>query len=841
MRLLLQGETEQGWITDGSQAEQGWITALGAALSQGWIGTDRSRRRGAALVVRIALLLACVGALLPLHQARAGAPAKLNATLLPAAGGASGSQLAVDWRDTRAARLDVELDTNGAKAPLGERPLDSGMNLLALPIDSRTAEGALVLRAKDASGHVLATLKQDLGTRTNSGFSWESAFVGPGMDNVVNATIVWDDGSGPALYVAGAFVTAGHVQVNGVARWDGTAWSALAGPGGVGVGGSFSPAVNALAVYDGALYVGGNFATAGGIAANNIARWDGSNWSALGNGVDSWIYALTVYDGTLVAGGFFTHADAIAAAHIASWNGSAWSALGVGVTGTVYALASHAGALVAGGSFGLAGGVSASNIASWDGSAWSALGSGTNNTVRALAEYAGTLVAGGNFTQAGGVGASRVASWNGSTWSPLGGGVSGVMGPGGAVVNALSVFGDTLIAGGLFIQADAVTANNVASWNGSAWSALASSNGPGTSGGVFALGEFDGRLVAVGTFTQVGGQPPPVGGGLTVNGIAQWDGIDWATIEGVAGSGVSSQVSAMIIYDGDLVVGGSFTQAGGADAWGIARWDGHAWSPLAGSLGSGVMTAPFDFVSGLAVYHGDLYVGGQFAMAGHVPVNNVARWDGHEWHALVAPGGIGCDGAVFTLAVYHDELYAAGGFVNAGGKTVNNIARWDGSDWFALEGPSDVGTDQTVTAMTVFDDAVIVGSGDTAGGIAVNYIARWDGSTWSALGGGLDSSVRAFAEYDGALYAGGFFGVADGITVNHVARWDGNAWTALGDGIGGFGGGIVYALGVYDGALYVGGSFSTAGDITANGIARWDGSAWSSLDGPAGNGINVDS
>jgi hypothetical protein len=564
------------------------------------------------------------------------------------------------------------------------------------------------------------------------------------MDNVVNAAVVWDDGSGPALYVGGAFVTAGHAVVNGVARWDGQQWSALTDAGGTGISGSFSPAVNALAVYDGALYVGGNFTTAGNVAANNIARWDGSTWSALGAGADSWVYALAVYNDTLVAGGFFANVDGTPASHIASWNGTAWSALGSGASGTVYVLASHAGSLIAGGSFGSAGGSAASNIASWNGSAWSALGGGMNNTVRTVAEYDGLLVAGGNFTQAGTGAANRVASWDGSTWSALGGGVNGVMGPGGAVVSALTVSGDTLIAGGTFIQADAVTVNNVASWNGSAWSALASTNGPGTSGGIFALASFNGRLIATGTFTQVGGQPPPVGGGLTVNGIAQWDGNGWATIEGVAGTGLSAQVSTMIVYNGDLIVGGSFTQAGGADAWGIARWDGHTWSPLAGSLGSGVMTAPFDFVSGLAVYNGDLYAGGQFSMAGHVPVNNVARWDGHEWHSLIAPGGVGVDGAVFTLAVYHGDLYAAGGFVHAGGKTVNNVARWDGSDWFELQGPSDVGTDQTVTAMTVFDDAVIIGSGDTAGGVPVNYIARWDGSTWSALGDGLDSSVRAF-------------------------------------------------------------------------------------------------
>ena len=62
------------------------------------------------------------------------------------------------------------------------------------------------------------------------------------------------------------------------------------------------------------LYAGGYFTTAGGNAANNIAQWDGSGWSALGSGVggdDFYPYtyprvdALAVSGGKLYAGGWF--------------------------------------------------------------------------------------------------------------------------------------------------------------------------------------------------------------------------------------------------------------------------------------------------------------------------------------------------------------------------------------------------------------------------------------------------------------------------------------------------------------------------------------------------------
>ena len=39
------------------------------------------------------------------------------------------------------------------------------------------------------------------------------------------------------------------------------------------------------------LYAGGGFTTAGGVPANYIAKWDGSAWSALGSGMDGDDYA----------------------------------------------------------------------------------------------------------------------------------------------------------------------------------------------------------------------------------------------------------------------------------------------------------------------------------------------------------------------------------------------------------------------------------------------------------------------------------------------------------------------------------------------------------------------
>ena len=68
--------------------------------------------------------------------------------------------------------------------------------------------------------------------------------------------------------------------------------------------------VCALAVSGSDLYAGGEFTTAGGSAANRIAKWNGSAWSALGSGMGGdypYVYALAVSGSDLYAGGEFTH------------------------------------------------------------------------------------------------------------------------------------------------------------------------------------------------------------------------------------------------------------------------------------------------------------------------------------------------------------------------------------------------------------------------------------------------------------------------------------------------------------------------------------------------------
>lgn len=340
-------------------------------------------------------------------------------------------------------------------------------------------------------------------------------------------------------------------------------WSAL----GSGINGCCF--VKTLATVGNNLYAGGQFTAAGGISANHIAKWDGSSWSPLGTGVTAFSGAnianlAAASNGNLYAGGAFTTAGSVSANNIAKWDGSDWSALGSGILGDpgatqVGALALDGNNLYVGGRFTTAGGISASHIAKWDGSNWSAVGGGMNDSVTCLLVVGNNLYAGGTFTTAGGVSANHIAKWDGSSWSPLGSGMDNT-------VSALAVDASgNLYAGGSFSTAGGVAARNIAKWNGSTWSAV----GYGLNGAVRALAiDSSGNLYAGGAFSKICGNVNCNYGNISAGNIAKWSGANWSPL----GSGVNDWVHALAISGSNLYVGGLFTAAGGKTATCIAKW-----------------------------------------------------------------------------------------------------------------------------------------------------------------------------------------------------------------------------------------------------------------------------
>lgn len=311
----------------------------------------------------------------------------------------------------------------------------------------------------------------------------------------------------------------------------------------------------------------------------------------------------------------------------------------------------------------------------------------------------------------------------------------------------------------------------------------------GMNGPVHALTIFNGNIVAGGEFTNAGGH--------NVNHIALWNGTAWQSL----GLGVNDSVLALAVFNNELFAGGEFTNAGGIVALKIAKWDGNNWT----SLNSG-FNGDNDKVMSLIVHGSDLIVGGQFVDTvaydnSRVQLNNVAKWTGTTWQAL----GNGLNNLVSSLTIYNAELVA-------GGKFDGKVKLWDGNVWTTIG----AGLNNNVNALSVFNNLLI------AGGEFTGHISRWDGNNWNVLGGGVEDDVWALINYQNSIIAGGDFKYVgppnDSMFVNRIARWDGNSWSKMMTGMNS----RVGALINLDTTKFIaGGEFTTAGGFIANRIADW--------------------
>lgn len=100
------------------------------------------------------------------------------------------------------------------------------------------------------------------------------------------------------------------------------------------------------------LFVAGSFSQIGGISANNIAAWDGQNWTTLGSGVTGEIYDMDYSNQKLfVAGDFYLPGDP-AKRNIAYWDGNTWTGVQTGdMGGSVLAVNAFFSEIYVGGNF----------------------------------------------------------------------------------------------------------------------------------------------------------------------------------------------------------------------------------------------------------------------------------------------------------------------------------------------------------------------------------------------------------------------------------------------------------------------------------------------------------
>ncbi len=361
-------------------------------------------------------------------------------------------------------------------------------------------------------------------------------------------------------------------------------------------------------------------------------------------------------------------------------------------------------------------------------------------------------------------------------------------------------------------------------------------------------------LVVGGHFLGVAGEP--------YWSTAMYEDGEWD----LPGAGLTGEVRALTVFNGDLIAGGTFLTAfgGPANLGRIARFNGTAWLPL----GAG-MDGP---VNALTVLDGALYAAGEFFTAGGLPAVRVARWDGSSWSAL-GPGIHGAGDEPLAMARFGGVLVVGGDISMAGGLPMSNLAVWNGEEWSS----PGVGVNDTVRALAVHDNGatlptlVVGGDFTMAGGIPAQHVARRNSfGQWSAFGAGLQHPVAALHvrnsglagyivtaaldswldsgevwQFSGGVWneLGSFPGATPTCLVFHnfsytvgslgwedianVHAFDGAGWGPIGPGLSG----AVSALHTLGPDLLFGGAFEYAHDVRVNHIARWNGTQWTAMDG----------
>ena len=263
------------------------------------------------------------------------------------------------------------------------------------------------------------------------GTTWSP--LGAGLSSFLSSVwdlVVFDDGSGEKLYIGGNYLDlGGNGTLDHIARFDGTNYEAVGGT----IGGNTALIVLELHVAElGAgdeLYAGGRFFNIDGNAANNIAKWNGTTWEPLGGGLarssgTAQVICMTDFDdgsgNALYVGGSFNLADGnTIPTNVTKWDGTQWTPLGDGFNSVVQELVvfddGTGEALYALGNFATSGANPMTRIAKWNGTAWEAVGGGLadGNAFGGIVYDTGegpSLVIGGSFVTADGQASNKIAA-----------------------------------------------------------------------------------------------------------------------------------------------------------------------------------------------------------------------------------------------------------------------------------------------------------------------------------------------------------------------------------------------------------------------------------------------
>lgn len=348
-----------------------------------------------------------------------------------------------------------------------------------------------------------------------------------------------------------------------------------------------------------------------------------------------------------------------------------------------------------------------------------------------------------------------------------------------------------VVLGGSFSTVGGQTRNHVARLlaDGSVESTLTFDPGSGTNGPVHGAAlQADGRVVIVGAFTTINGEPRNRIARLNPDGTLE----NTATFD--PGTGADGVVHGLVIQaDGQIVIAGDFTTVNGEPRNRIARLNGNGSVEGTGTFNAG--SGADGTVRSVAVQaDGRILLGGDFGMVNGLARTRLARLasDGTVEGTGTFDTGSGANGTVHVLAVQADGRILVGGdFTSVNGNARARVARLETNGAVESTGTFDPGTgaDGTVSSIALQTDGKIFlgGSFATINALPRSGVARLnsngtveDTSSYNP-GTGANGPVKGVAlQSDGRILIGGQFTAINGVARNKLARFgNGPATQAL--------------------------------------------------------------
>lgn len=533
---------------------------------------------------------------------------------------------------------------------------------------------------------------------------------------------------------------------------------------------------------DGAIVIGGYFASIDGVPRANIARIlpNGTLDPTWNPSADNTVNSVAVdTNGDVYIGGSFEHVGGQTRGGIAKVAGN-----GAGLVdpawnpspnqSTVYALAvDGAGSVYAGGSFSLIGGAARSNIAKLStggaGLADSDWNPSASASVYALALDGTTLYAGGYFSSIGGQmrgGIAKLATAGTGVVDPIWQPFDVTSGN----ITTLAVdHSGSIYAGGSFVSSAGSAYDNLTKMATAGAGSIDAGWHPSPNASVAGL-SADGA-----GHVYVGGAFISIGGAVNRNYLVRLSDAGGGAVDFSWNPSPNNVVFAVASdSSGGIYAGGGFFTVAGQPRWGFANVD------AAGSVGSTVDVEEAALVDAIAFQHGGgTILGGNFLNANGLPRAHLLRLkvDGtldSDWNPAA-------DKTVLGLAVdSSDAVFAAGSFTNVNGTERLGLVKISGggtgivdADWnpsYPFPGAPHPVFSASAVAVDENDSVYAIDSDLFSGGDVVKISNTGTGAAdgqWNPT----SSHVKSIAlDNNGSLYVGGLFSQIGGHAIPYLAR-----------------------------------------------------------------------